>query len=305
MHELLDLVATATAHPDTYRGPGSECTVSNVHDSQTLLSVCAELLEMTADGHVIFRNQQMASYLRQIRFSSGPAEEPLTRMCFLYLHEDWNLFKPWRCFSLSSMRSQRPFFAYASAHWHRHYRSVEGFGSDIAAELYQKVAHDVMSLFGTQGYLHIELRQLTLQFGLSLSRSYRFPLLEKTYEQMGAAFCRLPSVSDPFPADLDYSMFRKDMISIQSPKSTAEYMLSSGSSLSPLHDWAGGNAPGRTDSESGMDDSWASLEQEEPADVWYSGFDGLRLDDTVLLRKVEACEGSDWQMIYRSDKSRP
>jgi hypothetical protein len=303
--ELLDLVTTAATHPDKYRGPGSDCTAFDVQDSQTLLAICAELLELTLDGHVTFRNQQMTSYLRQIQYSSGPAEEPLTRMCFLYLQEGWNVFKPWRSSSSSPVRSQRPFFNYASAHWHRHYRSVEGLGSDIAAELYQKVKDDVMSLFGREGYLHIELNQLTLQFGLSLSRSYRFPLLTKTYEQMGAGFCSLPSVSDPFLTTWDYSMFTKDMIRIQSPKPSTEYLLSSSAMQSHLHDWTGGIAPCRTDSESGMEDSWASLEHEDPPDVWYSGLDDLRLDDTVLLRKGDDGDGSGWQMIYRSDKCRP
>merc|ERR1711939_291465 len=279
--------------------------------SQDLMNLCSRVLTVRADGSVDFRHpDSMRSFLTESRFlDRDGGDEPIARMCLRYLNNaaDWCIFKPWKKIRDRSIRSSvGPFFKYAFANWHRHCQKAQNSSNDLATQLHKKLETDVISCFQDDGFLHIELKKLTLQLGLNLCRNYRFDFLHGIYSQMGADDCSMPAVIVPFPSGEDSRLLQElEVFSEHGMQNGTEWPAcqvdAHRGAAADAAEVEASSVDGLTDCESALEESWGSIPYGEQADHWVLDFDELRLvDDSVTLHRLNRKgRDSDWQMVDR------
>lgn len=319
--ELFDVVLAALEGVEQFRS-ARERRSRMPSSSGELLHLASRLLMLNDDGKVQFKAAPMReALLTSERLTSEKGDESIARICFQYLTEDphYHVLKPWRRFGdRTRLASHKPFFKYASSHWHRHYQRAEHESNDLAAQLHQKIESDVKSLWGQGAFLHLELQTLCLQLGLALCKYYRFQLLLELYSQMGAGDCAITDVAVPFPQRLERTLFFVHATnsgaasghSLFCPQTTTCVWDAgrSGVKTPVQHSVEESWTESMTDGESNLEDSWVSLSSDHQSEPWVSDFNDLRLDlDTRLPVYQQNRKSGDngWELIDRKQHFGP
>ena len=159
--------------------------------SNDLMRLCSHLLQTHEDGSVDFSKTPMRRFLLDSEvLDTRSCHEVMTKTCLQHIQqsESRSILRPSKSFwrRLTEFGAN-PFLNYARRYWPRHYRVAETEDNDLPTQLHDMVELAVVAEHPKeQGYLNIEIRQMTLDACLQLSLFHGFEILEKLCRRAGA-----------------------------------------------------------------------------------------------------------------------
>jgi hypothetical protein len=162
---------------------------------EEILELCAEALYVTTSGVVVFRDDNMRSFILsrdfrpQTRSLPYSGHEMLAISCLHYLqeHDPRAILRPW-CGGnqrLEAMKQAGHMHNYAVTFWHVHARVVEANSRYVSAVLHKTILQ-ALSDNRVEDIFYAPKSRDKSNIGLLLCSKYDFKNLGKTYLEMGA-----------------------------------------------------------------------------------------------------------------------